>query len=156
MISNLTGPGRPMSSLWTKIIDKSSLASAIRDIFEAISTNNIATVHFPSEPPVRLSVQIPKPYFLTVPPEVDEEAMPGVLITTANCLEDQEGEETPILNKHYALLLMDDEGKIMADIQADGGDLATPLLDYLRILQPTVSYVSSLSTIFPTSTNITP
>jgi hypothetical protein len=85
-------------------------------------------------------VQIPKPVFLSVPPDNDEEAMPGVWITTANCLEEQEGgDDTPILNKHFALLLLDNEDKIMADIQADGGELAAPLLQYLQIMKPTSS-----------------
>lgn len=128
-----------MSLLWNEIIIKSPLGAAIRDIYEAISSENIATVRFNSDPPVRLSVQVPKPFFLSAPPDVDEESMPGVWITTANCLEDPDGDETPVLNKHFALLLLDDEDKIKADIEADGGELAAPLLQYLQILKPTLS-----------------
>ncbi len=128
-----------MKSLWQKILQKSSLAATIRDIYDAISTNNIANVRFMSNPPVRISVQIPKPYFLSVPPENDEESMPGLWITTANCLLSQDGDDGAVLNKHFGLLLLDDEDKIITEIQADGGELAGPLLEYLKILRPTLS-----------------
>jgi hypothetical protein len=133
-----------MKSLWHKILDKSSLAATMRDIYEAISSNNIANVRFMSDPPVRLSVQIPKPYYLNVPPENDEESMPGLWITTANCLLSQDGDDGAVLNKHFALLLLDDEEKITAEVQADGGELAAPLLEYLKILKPTSSSVDAL------------
>jgi hypothetical protein len=136
--------GRPMKSLWHKILEKCSLAVAIRDIYNAISSENIANVRFASDPPVRLSVQIPKPYYLSVPPDYDEESMPGVWITTASLMTDKDGEDGGNLNKHSALLLLDDEDKITAEIQADGGDLAAPLLEYLKILKPTCSLVAFL------------
>ncbi|KAI9732484.1 MAG: Nitrogen permease regulator 3 [Claussenomyces sp. TS43310] len=136
----------PMSSLWKCILDKSSLAVAIKHIFESISSNKIATVRFESDPPVRLSVQIPKPYFLTTPPEDDEEAMPGLWITTADCMSDKDGDDDTVLSKHFALLLLEDESKIIADIQADGGELANPLLDYLKILKPTLSFQQTAQT----------
>jgi hypothetical protein len=91
---------------------------------------------------VKISVQIPKPYFLSTPPEDDEESMPGVWITTANCLLSQDGDEGAVLNKHFALLLLDDESKIVSEISAEGGELAEPLLEYLKIVKPTLSYVS--------------
>ena len=134
--------GRPKSSLWQKILEKSSLAAAMRDIHIAISSDNIANVRFMSDPPVRLSVQVPRPYSLSVPPDNDEEAMPGALITTASYLGDpQDGDDSANLNKHSALLLLDDEDKIMAEVKDEGGDLAAPLLEYLKILKPTLSLV---------------
>lgn len=66
--------------------------------------------------------------------------MPGLWITSANVYKDVDGDDTG-LNKHFALLLLDDETKIIADIQADGGELANPLLEYLKIMKPTMSYV---------------
>lgn len=128
-----------MSALWKTILDKSSLAFAMRHIFESISKSKIATVRFESTPPIRLSVQIPRPYFLSTPPENDEEAIPGLWITTANAISDRDGDETPTLSKHFALLLLEDESRIIADIQADGGELANPLLGFLKILKPTLS-----------------
>lgn len=133
--------GRTLNSLWAAILQKSSLAIAIKNIYNAISTDGIAMVQFISDPVVRLSVQIPKPYFLSMPPEFDEISMPGVWITTANCLTNEDGDEVPVLNKHFALLLMEEEDKIIADIQTDGGELTGPLLEYLKIAKPTLSYV---------------
>jgi hypothetical protein len=134
--------GRQMKSLWHKILEKSSLAAAMRDIYVAISSDSVANVRFLSNPPVRLSVQIPKPYFLSVPPDNDEESMPGALITTTSYLGDsRDGDDSANLNKHSTLLLLDDEDKIIAEVQADGGDLAAPLLEYLKILKPTSSSV---------------
>lgn len=133
-----------MRSLWHKIIEKSSLAATIRDIYNTISSNNIANVRFASDPPVRLSVQMPRPYYLSVPPDYDEEAMPGLWITTASYITDKDGEDGGNLDKHSALLLLDDEDKITAEIQADGGELAGPLLEYIKILKPTSSSVALL------------
>jgi hypothetical protein len=70
---------------------------------------------------------------------MEDEAMPGLLITTANCFDNQDGGNDSVLNRHFTLLLLDDEEKIMAEIQADSGDLAVPLLEYLKILKPTLS-----------------
>ncbi|KAL5349399.1 Nitrogen permease regulator 3 [Pseudogymnoascus australis] len=132
---------RPMSTLWDTILRKSSLAQTMKTIYTSISSNNIAVVQLLSDPPVRLSVQIPKPYFLSMLPEFDEPSMPGLWITTANFFGDQENEdETTLLSKHFALLLLDDEDKIIADIQSDGGELTGPLLEYLKIVRPTLSF----------------
>lgn len=132
---------RPMSVLWDTILRKSSLAQMMKTIYTSISSNNIAVVQLLSDPPVRLSVQIPKPYFLSMLPEFDEPSMPGLWITTANFFGDQENEdETSLLSKHFALLLLDDEDKIIADIQSDGGELTGPLLEYLKIVRPTLSF----------------
>lgn len=132
---------RPMSTLWNTILRKSSLAQTMKTIYTSISSNNIAVVQLLSDPPVRLSVQIPKPYFLSMLPEFDEPSMPGLWITTANFFGDQENEdETSLLSKHFALLLLDDEDKIIADIQSDGGELTGPLLEYLKIVRPTLSF----------------
>ena len=128
-----------MSTLWTNILEKSSLAVAIKDVYTAISSDCIATVRFNSIPPVKLSVQVPRPYFLPAPPRFDEEAMPGLWITTANCFGDADGDDQSALSKHAALLVLDDETKIITDIQSDGGELANPLLEYLKVLKPTLS-----------------
>lgn len=132
-----------MSTLWDTILQKSSLARTLKEVYTSISANNIAVIHLLSDPPVRLSIQIPKPYFTSMLPEFDEPSQPGLWITTANFLGDQEKEfddESSLLSKHFALLLLDDEEKTIADIQADGGELAAPLLEYLKIVRPTLSF----------------
>lgn len=69
--------------------------------------------------------------------------MPGLWITTANHVSDDFEDDGELLSKDFALLLMDDEAKIMAEIQQDGGQLAGPLLKYLAITKDTLSYVIS-------------
>lgn len=132
-----------MSVLWETILQKSSLARTLKEVYTSISSNNIAVINLQSDPPVRLSVQIPKPYFTSMLPEFDEPSQPGLWITTANFIGDQEKEfddESSLLSKHFALLLLDDEEKTIADIQSDGGELAAPLLEYLKIVRPTLSF----------------
>lgn len=138
-----------MSVLWEQILLKSSLARMMKEVYASISRNNIAVIQLLSNPPVRLSVQIPKPAFTAMLPEFDEPSQPGLWITTANFLGDQEKEfddESSLLSKHFALLLLDDEDKTVADIQADGGELAAPLLEYLKIVRPTLSFHQTATT----------
>lgn len=132
-----------MSVLWDTILQKSSLARTLKEVYTSISSNNIAVINLQSDPPVRLSIQIPKPYFTSMLPEFDEPSQPGLWITTANFIGDQEKEfddESSLLSKHFALLLLDDEEKTILDIQSDGGELAAPLLEYLKIVRPTLSF----------------
>lgn len=138
-----------MSVLWDTILVKSSLARMMKEVYASVSGSNIAVITLPSSPPVRLSVQIPKPAFFSMLPEFDEPSQPGLWITTANFLGDQEKEfddETSLLSKHFALLLLEDEEKTIADIQADGGELAAPLLEYLKIVRPTLSFHQTATT----------
>jgi hypothetical protein len=131
-----------MSWLWNQILGQSTLAGAIRDVFTAISNSKIATVHLATTPPLDLSLQIPVPSFLTRLPDSTERAMPGLLVTTANPLIDEEGVADPThLNKHFALLLLDDEDKIIAEIQNDNTELSAPLIECIRLCKPTLSFL---------------
>lgn len=134
-------PGRPMSWLWNEILIRSSLASAIRDVFVAVSNNKIATIQLHTTSPLDLSLQIPVPSFLTRLPTPTEPAMPGLLVTTANPLVAEDGNEgQEVLNKHFALLLLNDESKIIAEIQADDTDISAPLIECIRLCKPTQSF----------------
>ena len=136
-----------MSWLWSQTFGKSTLACAIRDIFFAISNNKIATVNLPTNPPLDLSLQIPVPSFLTSLPSSTERAMPGLPITTANPFIDEEGNEDPShLNKHFALLLLDDEDKIISELQADNTELSAPLIECIRLSKPTLSFLQVAQT----------
>lgn len=131
-----------MSWLWNEIHLRSTLASAIRDVYEAISSNKIATLHLRTTPPLDLALQIPVPSFLTRLPTPTEPAMPGLLVTTANPLVADEGnEDQETLNKHFALLLLDDESKIIADIQAEDTEISAPLIECIRLCKPTLSFL---------------
>jgi hypothetical protein len=131
-----------MSWLWGEILAQSSLACAIRDVYTAISNTKIATVQLATNPPLDLSLQTPVPSFLTKLPEPTEKAMPGLLMTTANPFVDDEGVADPAnLNKHFALLLLNDEDKVIAEIQADNTELSAPLIECIRLCKPTLSFL---------------
>lgn len=113
----------------------------MRDVFDAISENRIANIHLDTRPSIDFSVQIPVPYCLRTLPTIQEQSMPGLWITTANSLElDEDGLPTQYLSKHFALLLLDDEEKIISDIQAEAAELADPLIQFIKISKPTLSY----------------
>ena len=136
-----------MSWLWTDILVKSTLAGAIRDTFNSIAKNRIATVRLPSNPPLDLSLQIPVPSFLTSIPSPTERSMPGLPLTSANPFIDEEGNEDPTyLNRHFALLLLDDEDKVIAELQADNTELSAPLIECIRLSKPTLSFLQVAQT----------
>ena len=73
--------------------------------------------------------------------------MPGLPLTTANPFVDEEGNEDPThLNKHFALLLLDDEDKIISELQADNTELSAPLLECIRLSKPTLSFLQVAQT----------
>ncbi|TVY54177.1 Nitrogen permease regulator 3 [Lachnellula cervina] len=138
---------RPMSWVWNEILLQSTLAGAIRDVFLATSNNKIATLRLATTPPLELSLQIPVPPYLTSFPSSDERAMLGLLLTSANPIIDEEGNEDPThLNKHFALLLLDDETKIISEIQADNTELSAPLIECIRLCKPTLSFLQVAQT----------
>jgi hypothetical protein len=130
-----------MSWLWNELAIKSTLAAAIRDVFLAISSNKIATVQLATTPTLDLSLQIPAPSFLTSLPAASERAMPGLLVTTANPFTDDEGNVDPTrLNKHYTLLLLDEEDKVIEKIQSERTELSAALIECIRLCKPTLSF----------------
>ncbi|KAL3420718.1 Nitrogen permease regulator 3 [Phlyctema vagabunda] len=138
---------RPMSWLWNEILARSSLAAAIRDVSDAIIRSKIATVHLATNPPVDLSLQIPVPFYLSQLPSIIQpgqrnKGIPGLLVTTANPLVDDEGNiDYTHLNKHFALLLLDDKEKVITEIQADNTELSAPLIEYIKLSPPTQSFL---------------
>ncbi|TVY83383.1 Nitrogen permease regulator, partial [Lachnellula suecica] len=138
---------RPMSWLWGQILLQSTLAGAIQDVFLAISNNKIATLRLATTPPLELSLQIPIPPYLTSFPSPDDRAILGLVLTSANPMIDEEGNVDPThINKHFALLLLDDETKIIAEIQADSTELSAPLLECIRLCKPTMSFLQVAQT----------
>jgi hypothetical protein len=89
-----------------------------------------------------LSLQIPVPSFLTSLPASTEKAMLGLPVTSANPFVDEEGNEDPThLNKHFALLLLDDEDKIISELEKDNTELSAPLIETIRLSKPTLSFL---------------
>ncbi|RDW71983.1 UPF0171-domain-containing protein [Coleophoma crateriformis] len=138
---------RPMSWLWNEIMARSSLAAAIRDVSDAIMRSKIATVHLATNPPVDMSLQIPVPFYLSQLPSIIQsgqrnKGMPGLLVTTANPLLDDDGNiDHAHLNKHFALLLLDDKDKIISELQSDNTELSAPLIEYIKLSPPTQSFL---------------
>jgi len=130
-----------MSWLWSEILIKSTMASAIRDVFVAVSKNEVAAVRLGTTSAVDLSLQIPIPMFLMSIPGQKERSMPGLLITSANPFVDEEGNPDPSnLDKNFALLLLDDEEKIINELQTENLELSHALLECIRMNKPTLSF----------------
>lgn len=127
-----------MNSAWTNILEKSSLARTIRELYDAISSNKIANIHIETIRPIDMSVQIPIATSSPHLPGNQEQSLPGLWITTAKSLDEEDG-EAQILNKHFALLLLENDEKVIADLQLDANELSGPLIEYIKLSKPTQS-----------------
>lgn len=135
-----------MSSLWHQILTRSSLAKALSEVYLSISTSKIAHVFINDT--FDVSLQIPQISSISELPTAIEPQMPGVWLTTANSLGEDDGESLDgiSLAKHFALLLLDDVDNIVKDIDHEHGpkEVSHPLAEFVQIVKPTMSYVPSL------------
>ncbi|ATY62307.1 family UPF0171 [Cordyceps militaris] len=133
-----------MSQLWRDLVQQSSLAASVQDIYEAVSQNRIATLHLDTAAGVLSpSVQIPAPLYVADLPGPPDEARRarGLWLTTANAFLTQDTLEEPgFLDRHFGLLLMEDDKKIIAELQADGDPSALPMVEFVRLSKPTMSF----------------
>ncbi|OTB03058.1 hypothetical protein M426DRAFT_322086 [Hypoxylon sp. CI-4A] len=131
-----------MSALWKEILENSSLAASMHDVFEAVSHNRIAALQLETaEGAVTHSVQIPVPFYLTDLPPDDESGSKGLWITTANsCVEEDSLNDPSFLDKNFTLLLMSDEKKIIAELQADPDETTAAMVEFVRLSKPTMSF----------------
>ncbi|EAW07857.1 nitrogen permease regulator 3 family protein [Aspergillus clavatus NRRL 1] len=140
-----------LNTLYSELINQSSLARAIYTVFNSISASKIASV--PLSPDVSISLQIPP---LTSTPYLSgpaDKAYPGLWLTTADSVtpvDDPTAEEIAaphqVLAKNFALLLLDNEATILKDVEASGGALAPALAHYLRCSKPTKSFAQISAT----------
>lgn len=131
-----------MSTLYSEILSKSSLARAIASVFSSISTNRIATATFTSEVSISLQIQ-PASATRILPSATDPPTQPGLWLTTADSVSDDLSTQTGSsvqLAKHFALLLLDNESSILKDVDAEDGRLANALSHYIRCSTPTKSF----------------
>lgn len=130
-----------MSTLWKEILDVSSLAASMQDVYEAVSHNKIAALQLETaEGTVTHSVQIPVPFYLTDLPPDDESGSKGLWITTANSFVEEDSLSDPgFLDKNFALLLMSEEKKIIAELQADPDETTAAMVEFVRLSKPTMS-----------------
>lgn len=132
---------RKMSSLWDEILSTSSLAASMQDLYEAVSQNRIAALQLDTvEGTVTHSVQIPVPFHVSDLPEEGEDGQRGLWLTTANSLMAEEAAETPgFLDKNFALLLMMDEKRVIAELQTDPDETTLAMIEFVRHCKPTLS-----------------
>jgi hypothetical protein len=131
-----------MSLLWNEILASSSLAASMQDIYDAISQNKIAVLQLETaEGTVTHSVQIPVPFHVSDIPQDNDADAQGLWITTANSFLDVDDgvDEIAYLDKNFALLLMEDEKKIMSELQADPDETTLSMIEFVRHCKPTLS-----------------
>ncbi|GAW20204.1 hypothetical protein ANO14919_097010 [Xylariales sp. No.14919] len=132
-----------MSVLWKEILDVSSLAACMQDIYEAVSQNKIAALQLETpEGTIAHSVQISVPFYLTdLPPEEEADSTRGLWITTANYFVEEDSLHDPsFLDKNFGLLLMSDEKKIIAELQVDADEATAAMVEFVRLSKPTMSF----------------
>ncbi|KAH9887812.1 nitrogen permease regulator of amino acid transport activity 3-domain-containing protein [Xylariomycetidae sp. FL2044] len=134
-----------MSLLWKEILEASSLAASMQDVYEAVSHNKIAALQLETaEGAITHSVQIPMPFYLTdLPAAEDEPRSRGLWITTANYFIEEDSDtlnDPDFLDKNFALLLMSDEKKIVAELQADPDETTAAMVEFVRLSKPTMSF----------------
>ena len=131
-----------MSFLWNEILSASSLAASMQDIYEAVSQNRIAALQLDTpEGMVTHSVQIHRPFHIS---ELQQEGVNGytrgLWLTTANVfIGDEALEEPGYRDKNFALLLMDDEKKIISELQSDPDETGLAMIEFVRHCKPTLS-----------------
>lgn len=132
-----------MSALWKELLQTSSLAASVHDIYEAVSQNKIATLHLDTAAGVLTpSVQIPAPFFVSDVPAEHEQGQRGLWLTTANAFLSQDSLEEPgFLDRNFALLLMDDEKKVISELQGDRDPATVSMIEFVRLAKPTMSCV---------------
>lgn len=135
---------RKMSQLWEEIMQSSSLAASMQELYDAISRNKIAALQLDTgEGTITHSVQIPVPFHIAdLPPQDREDDSRGLWITTANSfVGDSDAVDEPhYLDKNFALLLMDDEKKIISELSADPDETTLSMIEFVRHSKPTMSF----------------
>lgn len=124
----------PIYTLWPTILKNSGLAKAIAITFDAISNNKIAHVNFGMD--FDTSFQLPQAIATPTIATPYDPQMPGLWLTTATMLED---EEEPILSPHSTLLLLEDYDTLLKEVESDAKELSGPLAFFIRHLTPTKS-----------------
>lgn len=130
-----------MSSLWSEILATSSLAASVQDIYEAVSQNKIAALQLDTAAgPITPSVQIPVPFYVTDLHQIGQKESRGLWLTTANSFTGEDTLDEPgFLDRNFALLLMGDEKKIIAELQADPDPSTVAMVEFARLSKPTQS-----------------
>lgn len=124
----------PISTLWPSIVAQSSLARSIALMYDAISSNKIAHVDLKG---FDMSFQIPQAISTPFAPTTTEPQMPGLWLTTATLIDDDDMDAS--LSPHATLLLLEDDDTLLKEVESDGKELSGPLAIFIRNLAPTKS-----------------
>lgn len=114
----------------------------MQDIYNAVSQNKIAALHLDTAAGVLTpSFQIPVPFHLPdLPPLNSDRDERGLWLTSANAFMSQDALDEPgFLDRNFSLLLMDDEKKIIAELQAYPDPTTMSMVDFVRLCKPTMS-----------------
>ena len=131
----IMSPGCPISTTWHEIIAVSPLAKSIAIIYDSISNCKIARVHLDAT--FDTSFQIPQAISTPYIPTAMEPQRPGLWLTTANVVDDDETDTN--FTQHSALLLLEDTETLVKELEGDAKESATPLAFYIRNVTPTKS-----------------
>lgn len=137
------------SDMYSDMLKKSTLATAITTIYRSIATSRIAAITLSS--PITISLQIPPTTSTSYLPSLTEPPIqPGLWLTTANespmttsdlDVDNTSTTSTLQLAKSYSLLLRDHPQKLLKDISTTTSDaLTTPLMDFISALRPSKSF----------------
>jgi hypothetical protein len=123
-----------LTSTWRKIISTSPLAKSIAIMFDAISNDKIAHIHFDAT--FNTSFQIPQADSTPYLPTALEPQMPGLWLTTSNVV--LADDESP-MTQHAALLLLEDTETLIKDLGGESTGNAAAIAFYVRNIIPTKS-----------------
>jgi hypothetical protein len=123
-----------VTSTWGKIVSTSPLAKSIAIMFDAISHDKIAHIHFDAT--FNTSFQIPQADSTPYLPNLLEPQMPGLWLTTSNVI--LEDDHAP-MTQHAALLLLEDAEVLIKDLGGDATGNAAAIAFYIRNIIPTKS-----------------
>jgi hypothetical protein len=123
-----------LTSTWRHIISTSPLAKSIAIMFDAISHDKIAHIHFDAT--FNTSFQIPQADSTPYLPTALEPQMPGLWLTTSNVV--LADDEAP-MTQHAALLLLEDTETLIKDLGGEAGGNAAAIAFYIRNIVPTKS-----------------
>ncbi|CBX92295.1 hypothetical protein LEMA_P050010.1 [Plenodomus lingam JN3] len=123
-----------VTATWRKIVGMSPLAKSIAIMFDTISHDKIAHIHFDAT--FNTSFQIPQTDSTPYLPNALEPQMPGLWLTTSNVI--LEDDDAP-MTQHAALLLLEDTETLIKDLGGDSGGNAAAIAFYIRNIIPTKS-----------------
>jgi len=126
--------GDSISTTWKSLLATSPLAKSIAILYDAISNDKIAHIHFDAT--FNTSFQIPQAISTPYLPGAIEPQMPGLWLTTSNVLLDEV--EAP-MTQHAALLLLEDPEVLIKDLGGESSENGAAIAGLIRRIVPTKS-----------------